>query len=280
MIPGIYDDLDSETYHNLEGLSSTGVSLMLDCPKRYHWEYFIERPLRTDKQVKESNDKFVIGRAVHTLVLEEHKFKDLFYVMSENVNRTKKVDKEIYAAAETEANGRQIIRAKDWSKIHNMAQALSEHPRFEEMKGGKIENSIFWKNKSPFYESLLKSRPDIYTDNIILDIKTTDSINKFKYTFHQLGYHRQAAMQFDSLYRQDGIKRHFGFLVVEKKEPYLTAAFTLGLEEMEQGRLEYCEAADLYAECLKYNSWPAYEAQYQSLIIPKWKLNREENYHD
>ena len=280
MIRSIVEDLDIERYHNMDGISSSGIKLILDCPKRYHHEYFIARPLQTPNESKKIRDKFVMGRAVHTLLLEESKFNDLFYTMSEKVNLTRKKDKEIYEEAIKRANGRQIIRFEDWEAIHNMHQALAEHPRWEEMKGGKVENSIFWDHKTVFYTSLLKARPDIYTDHIIMDIKTTDSIPKFKYTFDLMGYHRQAAMQYDALYMHDGVKRHFGFLVVEKKEPYLTAAFTLGLEELEQGRLEYSEGADLYAECLKYNSWPGYEAQYQALKMSKWKLNKEESYND
>ena len=265
--PGIYDNIDIDEYHSSAGISSSGISLILDCPARYYYEYYIKDHTSTSKQ---QNEKYKIGRAVHMLVLEPEKFHSTFFCMNSHVNLTTKIGKEIYAQAELEANGRDIIRFFEWQEIKNMADAVKKHPIWKNLKDGKVEQSIFWKGGT--FDTLLKSRPDFFNDKIIIDLKTTDSIKTFSNSIYSYGYHRQAAMQIDALKQSDGKERFFAFFVVEKKEPYLTACYTLDKESLIIGEKEYLDAAALYTECLMYNEWPGYANDFQLISIPKWAV--------
>jgi hypothetical protein len=272
--PGIYDNIDIDEYHNSDGISSSGISLILDCPARYYYEYYIKDHASTSKQ---QNEKYKIGRAVHMLVLEPDKFHSTFFCMDTHVNLTTKVGKEIYAQAELEAKGRDIIRFFEWQEIKNIADAVKKHPVWKNIsiKDGKIEQSIFWKGGT--FDTLLKSRPDFFNDQIIIDLKTTECIKTFSHSIYSYGYHRQAAMQIDALKQSDGKERFFAFFVVEKKEPYLTACYTLDKESLIIGEKEYLDAAALYTECLMYNEWPGYANNFQLISIPKWAIKNNLN---
>jgi hypothetical protein len=194
------------------------------------------------------------------------------------VNLVTKAGKEAYAVAESKANGRDIIRFEEWKNIKEMAAAVSSHAVWNILKGGKVEHSIYWEGGT--YNTLLKARPDIFTDDLIVDVKTTESIKAFPRNLYAYGYHRQAAMQVDALFKTDNKKRYFAFFVVEKKAPYLTICYTLDEESIELGRKEYLEGAKLYSQCLAANKWPGYDEQFQLIKLPNYLNKNEEIYND
>lgn len=274
--PGIYAEIDIDTYHAEHGISATGINLILDCPKRYWYEY-MGKPEPDPREAKKARDKFKMGRALHMLILEPEKFDATFYTMGEEVNLTTKIGKAKYEEAEFAANGREIIRAGDWQDIWAMAQSAKSHPVWGHVEDGKIEQSIYW--NGGFYNTRLKARPDIYNDRLIIDIKTTDSIPAFQNSLYQYGYHRQAAMQIDGLKafnpKGDNHERFHAFFVIEKRAPYLTACFTLDEASISQGRKEYQDGAATYSECLNSNLWPGYDNKFQITSIPQWAVKKD-----
>jgi exodeoxyribonuclease VIII len=269
--PGIYKDIDIDAYHADEGISSSGISLILDCPKRYHYEYYVK-----EKESSKDNDKFVVGQAVHTMILEPDEFDNRFYLMKENVNLTTKIGKAIYEEAMLAAQGRTILRFDKAREVNDMGLSIKQHSIWNKIKltDGNVENSVYW--DAGIYNTRLRARPDFYNDALIIDLKTTDSIAGFAKSVYNYGYHRQAAMQMDGLEKIDGKKRHFAFFVVEKKAPYLTACFTLDDAAIEQGRKEYLEGAATYSECLRFDMWPGYDEKFQLLSLPKWATKTED----
>jgi exodeoxyribonuclease VIII len=266
---GIYNNLDINEYHSEEGISSTGISLILDCPKRYYYEYKESK----EETISKKSDKFKIGRAVHLMVLEPKKFDETFYLMHESVNLTTKVGKEAYAQAEIKANGRDILRKGEWEEIVAMAESIKQHSIWDGFKDALVEQSIFW--DGGIYNTRLRARPDIFNEKIVMDIKTTDSIANFSKSLYNYGYHRQAAMQVDGLKSIDGKDRHFAFFVVEKKAPYLTACFTMDAASLNYGRQQYLDGAAMYAECMRTNIWPGYAEEVQLITLPSWITNKE-----
>ena len=73
----------------------------------------------------------------------------------------------------------------------------------------------------------------------------------------------------------DDRKRTFGFIIVEKQPPYLTAYFILTHESIRIGQLEYLEGAALYAACKQSDVWPSYPKRIISL--PKWAIINSNN---
>lgn len=262
----IYPNMSIEDYHKADGLSSSGVHLMLDCPKRY-WHEYLSGAEREDTKAT------LVGRALHMLVLEEELFSENFFPMDEEVNLTTKAGKEVYEKAKIDAMGRTIIRLKDWVDIKAMADSLKAHKLHGMLKSGEFEQSIFW--RSGLYNTQLKARPDFYNDKYVIDLKTTKSIATFKRSIAQSGYHRQAAMQIDALMNLDGKKREFILFVVESSAPYLTAAFTLEDDFIAKGRRDYWDAAALYSDCKADGIWPGYDEYLECIAMPKYFADQD-----
>lgn len=274
MTAKIIPDMDIVEYHDPKyGLSSSGVKLILDCPKRFHYEYY-EKP-KID--IKEINDKFKIGRAVHMLSLEPEKFEANFFCMTNPVKLNTNEGKEEYRKAQFMAAGREILRAGEWEYSVAMAESVKKHSIWKHFLDSKIEHSIFW--EGGIFETPLKARPDIFSDKYVIDLKTTDSIDGFNRSVYNYGYHRQAAMQVDALKMLDGKDRHFAFFVVEKKAPYLTSIFTLDAPALDFGRTQYLEAASIYSECMQTGKWPGYVEEAQIISLPNW-TQKEETLND
>ena len=111
----------------------------------------------------------------------------------------------------------------------------------------------------------LRSRPDYFTDEIIIDLKTTAYLKGFDKSVFRYGYHRQAAMQLDGLESIDGKKRQYVLFAVEKDAPYLTSVFTLDEASIDEGRKDYYKAAEIYGQCLEFDIWPGYAETVQTI---------------
>jgi len=261
---GIYTDLDIAEYHASEGISSSGINLLIDCPARYHHKYIEQKSQDEDSQ------SMLLGRGVHMLVLEPELFDKTFYIMRESCDLRTKAGKEAYAQAEADAKGRNILRAGTWEAVVDMANAIKNCATWNKIIPGNAEHSVFW--DAGIYNTRLRARPDFYNETMIIDIKTTDSIKSFAKSIYNYGYHRQAAMQIDGLKQHDGKDRFFGFMVVENKAPYLTACFVLNQASVDQGRREYLDAAATFSECMSTGIWPGYEDSFQEISLPSYLL--------
>ncbi len=266
--PGIYTDLDINEYHASEGISNSGINLLLDCPARYHHKYILKQ------ETDEDSDSMLLGRGVHMLVLEPQLFHRTFYTMQEGCDLRTKAGKEAYAQAELSANGRHILRKGTWETVVDMANSIKNSSMWNKIIPGNAEHSVFW--DGGVYNTRLRARPDFYNETMIVDIKTTDSIKSFAKSIHSFGYHRQAAMQIDGLKQHDGKDRFFGFMVVENKAPYLTACFVLNEASIRQGRREYLDAAATFSECMSSGIWPGYDDVFQEISIPEYAIKAEE----
>lgn len=72
--PCIIRGMPSEVYHSIEGLSNSGLKMLLDCPARYYYKY-----LSGEYEPKEK-PSFKIGKACHCYILEgEEKFQQTYW---------------------------------------------------------------------------------------------------------------------------------------------------------------------------------------------------------
>lgn len=278
--PGMYPDMDIEQYHSAPGISSSGINKILDCPARYHYEYIVCREKRNEKDIKQEAEHFKLGRALHTRLLEPHKFDSLFglFIPPNVVDEKTKQEKaahpnsNVYKDAYMNflSSGKYALDKLEYDNVNAMADAAAGHAIWNLIKDGHCEHSFFWHDG--LYKTPLRARPDIYNDRIIIDVKTTRNIRTWPKSIIEYGYHRQAAMQRDALERYDGRRRYFGFFVIETVPPYLCRAFTLSELYMALGRREYLDGANTYSECLMANAWPGYEDNFELIDAPKWAL--------
>lgn len=166
---------------------------------------------------------------------------------------------EIEANAIKEANGREIVPAKDWDRVHSMRDVLLANHNYRRIiETGVPELSLFC-----IIDGVpVKVRLDRVTDvGEIIDFKTTQSAEpeKFGRLAHDLGYWCKMALQHDCFklaYQQDpnGTK----LLVQEKDEPWLALMNRLTPEQLLVGRGQYKTALQVLKHCRERDVWPAY----------------------
>lgn len=261
----IINNMNINDYHKHDGLSNSGLKLLLDCPSRYYTEYF-------DSHKPEENKKheFSIGSAVHSLVLEPMKFFEDNYVMKKVDKRTT-LGKQEYAAALNSAGDRNLIDEETFSQAKGMQESILTRIKWlkETLKNCAIEQSFFWVDEDTGIQ--LKSRPDAYNEDFYIDLKTCSSIRDFHRNVFNYNYHTQAAMAREALHKHKNIKySHFIYVVVEERYPYLAKSFCLDEASLELGRNEFKRGAEIYKRCIETNEWPDYGSSVEQIYLPHW----------
>jgi hypothetical protein len=274
--PGIYADIPNAVYHASPGVSSSGISALIapNCPKNYWYKYL------SGECPYETNDSFLLGTVVHTLALEPETFDSRFLVANVPSKRLKSYE-SLMAQLLKDAKGREIVCPKIVEEASKMADALTSHKLFKTLGKGNVEHSLAWIDEES--GALLRSRPDYYNENIILDIKTSRALDpaSFSSSVFRYGYHRQAAMACDGLTKLTGKQYDTVILfVVSKEPPYLVRSYVIGTESLEIGRQQYKAGAKLYQRCLTENNWPGYPEIVEDIELPRWAFYEIEENRD
>ncbi len=267
---GIYENISNEDYHASEGISNTGISLVLDCPARYYHQYLSEN------KVTKETDALKTGQLIHTLILEPHLIDSKFTILKkgEDIRKSSKKGKanfEMYSLI-----GLPIIKWNDYLESKLISESVRNHPLFENsILNSKIENSFFSTDSDG---ATLRCRPDFYNDFMLCDLKTTVSCDPtdFEKSIACYGYHRQAAINLDIASKLTGrFYDSFLFIVVEKKPPYLCEFLLINDEAVDQGRKEYKRGLEIYKKCLSENKWPSYgDGKINQINLPNWYFNK------
>lgn len=260
--------ITNENYHLSLGLSRSALWTFKKSPALYWHEY-----LNPDYVKPETTPAMLLGELVHNLVLEPEKFDDEFKV-SPNLDRRTKQGKADWDTFLKETEGRNIITHDQFELAQMMQQRLIQNNTFMALlDNAKVEQSIYFTHDRTGLQC--KVRPDIWNNNIVTDLKTTEdaSPRAFQSSAYKYGYFLQAAMIHEAL-RSLGIKMDkFVFACVEKKEPYLEALYVLDQAALDYGLNLFNKLMDDYAACLIKDEWQGYGIQ--SLTLPNYA-----NYED
>ena len=152
-------------------LSNSDIGTLLNNPK------FFGVP-------REDNKAFMDGRYFHQLILEPEKAKDLKFVDAST--RTTKIYKDFCE----DNNLPFCMLQKEKEEIERLVGVINSNIAFFEeiyKKGNQYEipaiaeiQGMMWKGKA-----------DIVTDNLIIDLKTTSDIDKFKWNAKKYNYDSQ-----------------------------------------------------------------------------------------
>lgn len=275
--PGIYKNLPNEHYHASKGLSNSKMTYLLPpyCPKMFWYQEL------SGKVHKKSSDAFDLGTAVHTLVFEPQEFSKRFHCVHEIPKRTSNLGKAAYEGMERAAAGRIILDKSDQETIQWMAANVTSHASWKTFKGDKtgcIEDSIAWHDEDTGV--LLRSRPDFYTDDIIIDLKTTKDSSPygFQKSIVDYSYHRQGALSTKGLSTLTGREyKNVILFVVDKVPPHFTRCYVMPDSALAQGKYEYEYACHRYKDCMDSGVWDSFPEIIEDLDIPTWAYRTFEN---
>ncbi len=292
--PGLYSGISLELYHNAKicdgpSVSSSGLRKLVNESPAHFYAEWAGNPNREEPEDKAH---FVIGRAVHHLILGEPFFAKLFAIQPAEYidDKTGEAKKWTYTAkvcaawrAERGREGKAILPGTDVVDIRGMAESLGRHPIIKAgALNGLIERSGFYKDKETGI--WVKIRPDaIPTDSgDYTDLKTTQSVKweELRRTIADRGYHQQLGLIRTGM-RMLGFPFSSASLIfVEKKNPWATRVVTLKENNLDLGERCNRAALDSMAQCLKKNHWPGPggdREDAEQIEIPEWSANKAED---
>lgn len=277
--PCIIRNMPSEVYHSIEGLSNSGLKMLLDCPARYYYKY-----LSGEYEPKEK-PSFKIGKACHKYILEgEEAFYNEYWhnpyseltkpeiisILKNKYGYDSSINKylvsdliDMLLTSEGIEQKNIHLNKNELNQVIGTARAIKEnkHALAAFSQKGESELSIFWRDEETGV--LLKCRPDFlpYDCKLVPDYKTAASVNPetFYGDFIKYGYHVQAAMYREGIKAVSGIDvESFFFVAQEKEPPYITQVYLPDDTIIDYGKKAARKAINTFLECQSKGFWDTY----------------------
>ena len=267
---GVYLDLCNEAYHGDK--NSLSRSSIMDFGKSPH--YFWSKHLNKNRPQKKSTAAMMFGAAFHTYVLEFDKFNEFYEielpkVLLKDVGR-EKYDQNKKALQEQMNCGKKIISKDDVDLLREMKSALNScKTAFDLIRGATYEKSFFWTDEHSGL--MIKSRPDILHDNMIIDLKTMNDVSprSFQSWMVSSGYHVQGAMIRDAVKHFEG--KDISTVInicIEKEYPYSIAIYIIDEAALEAGHMQYKQLLLEIKDACENNDFP--DGGVQIIGLPAW----------
>lgn len=272
---GIYSGVPMDAYHGQltvgPSISSSGLRT-IDSESPSH--YYDRSYLNPDKKDDDDNPAFVLGSAVHTLIMREDGFSEKYVVRPPQWTDWRKSESRGWRDAAI-AEGFGVLVPSDLDTIKGIARQLSADPFVKEGGfDGLAEHSIIWKDMETGV--WLKSRPDILNPDarVIVDLKTCASADghSCRKSIAEYGYHIQLGLACEGLEVLTGEKFDDGCVLVfaEKKRPYGINVKPVAQSAIWAGRQIVRRAVRKFAECLDRGEWPGYADSGATAHLPQW----------
>lgn len=274
--PGIYSGLPMEVYHSdcCDGpsISSSGLRMLTPpngCPLRF-WDQSYLNPNRAPEEEKEH---FSLGKAVHTLLLSEQGFRDLYVIRPAEWTDWRTKDAKAWRE-EMRAAGKTVLVPEDLDRIQGMAERIAADRTFMDLLQGRIERSIIWKDRTGVWA---KSRPDVIpADGFLADLKTCSDASErgCQRSTEAYGYHIQLALAVMGLEAVTGrrVQEHV-LLFIETNRPYAYNIKPVDNEAIHIGMRQCRAALNIFAECWEKQEWPTYFGSGLGLSLPKYTVD-------
>lgn len=289
---GVYD-ISNEQYHASEGISRSKLMLLDKSP--YHFWYETMSGL-APKQ--EATPAMNIGSAFHTMLLEPAKFqmefaiapsyeklpeelklkdvgRELFEQNKIDRQRVRDSNNEIREEFEASSVGKIILTSDQFSKIGKMVDLVSKHEIVTTLLDEAVfEQSIYWTDKETGLQ--FKTRPDIWSSKMVVDLKTTNNANLYSFSRSALeyGYYLQAGMAYEACKAIGKPFEMFVILACEKDEPHVPAVYIMKDDALKFGIDQFNAYKKKLKSCLDSNKWEGYLVQ--ELGVPKYATINEE----
>ena len=211
---------DDEYYNGIgrEFLSNSDIKILQTEPQKL-------------KDPRGNHVNFMIGKYLHTAILEPNKLKE-FKIIEASTRNTKKY-KDL-------SEGEICLLQHEVDNIEYMIEKIEKNKYFTDlMSGMKVEYEI--PNIMELEGLMWKCKADIvnHDEKLIIDLKSTSDINKFRYSCSAYNYDSQAYI-YSSMFGYE-----FVFMVIDKKT-LKTGIFECSTEFYEAGQRKVKEAAEKY----------------------------------
>ncbi len=283
--PGVYSNVPFDIYREWNAVNHSKLA-RID-----------KSPLHARTPVDLSQSKSIrFGHLVHSGRLEPNSVESRYAVMpayelmSENVTSkgepstststafVKDSRRVFYKAAEL--TGRTVVTAEEYEQMQETLSVILRCRRSAEcFSDGESELSIVWTDKETGVKC--KARIDYKRRDRITDLKTSrDESSRplpesFEWSLWTYNYYSQAAWYQAGWKALTGEILPFWFCVVANTHPIQCVAAPVGEVSLIAGRKKNRERLQLWAECVKANSWPGYESPELFELPEKYLIGME-----
>lgn len=246
-------------YHADPAVSASHLHAVAASPYHY-WSRF----LAPDRPPSVQTAAMKLGSLTHCAVLEPDELANRYGIAPDRRTNAGKA-----AVAEMEAAGIEAVTAPEMEQAMAMAASVRSHQAAAALLcDGKAEQSFWWDDIPTGLRC--KCRPDWYTGNTIVDLKTTTDASPkgFAKSVAQWRYHIQ-----QNHYLAGTFADRFVFIAVEKTYPYAVGVYELDNTAALHGEAERRNNLQTIADCRAIAEWPGYGNTIQPLSLPNWALN-------
>ena len=217
----------------------------------------------------EDTPALLLGRLVHTAVLEPDLLSDQFVTKPTDINRRTNAGKAEYAEWEKANAEKSIITDDQMTLATAMRDSVRQNKAARALlTTGDAEQTVVWRNDDT--GELCKARADWLRENVIVDVKTTEDARPDAFSRSIANYRYDVQT---SHYEEGFDLRQFVFIAVEKKPPYAVAVYAADDLIRHRGKQARDRNLRTYAECKASNTWPGYEEIIRTIHLPRWAVN-------
>jgi len=233
------------------------------CKSAKHYRHRLEHPIA-------DTARLILGRAIHTAVLEPDAFP-LRYVVFDGSRRAGKMFDEFAEANE----GRTILKRDEYDTALAIRDAVRDHDAAASLLYGQSEVTVTWTDAGTGI--CCKGRVDhVNTDGVLVDLKTTASVDPFEFerTSAKMLYHAQLAFYARGLGLMDDITYSSAprIIAVEAEPPHDVVVFRVTEDALIEGDRLVSELLHKVATCRETGRWPGRFSAEQDLTLPPWML--------
>lgn len=218
---------------------------------------------------------FGIGRAVHTAVFEPDDFPLKYAVYTGPT--TGKGSRTALNEWKRANKGRTILTRAEYDRCLRIRDQVRKDPLVKPiLLEGVPEHSIEWIDEESGLK--LKARLDWWTNPIVADLKTSQSVNmdRFGHLAHKYGYHCQMAMQQKGIEAVSGESHQPYLIVVQSAPPHEVVLVPVLENELWAGWEEVKKILVQVAHCTETGTWPGRYSDPVPLELPKYSYPDDE----
>ena len=207
---------------------------------------------------EEDRPAYQIGRAAHALILEGREVFENRYAVGGPVNpKTGEVFGErTKAYAEwAEAQGKPVLTTEQNVLVEQMAASVRAHKCAAELLADGVAEGVV---RTEYAGMPCQARLDwVHPGRGLVDLKTCDSLDWLDTDAKCYGYAHQLAFYRSMLAAVTGESVPVFIIAVEKREPFRTGVWLMGLNILAVGQRENERAMTWLAMCRKTDTWPS-----------------------
>ena len=221
---------DDDFYYgalNKIALSSSSLKMLLDSPKTFY-------NVQTYGS-NESSPALLQGRIIHTMILEPHRFDDIFEVVDVASKNTKKFKETQASTSKT------CITTKDLQQGERIVDAFqrNEHAKYFLKQSQTEKPMVDMLGGFPF-----RAKADIWNDSFLADIKTTTDLKAFRYSADKYGYDMQCYLYCNLFQRS---YKDWYFIVLDKASCDI-GIYDVSEEFYKRGEAKFNRAIAIYKD--------------------------------